>query len=219
MDYEKTLVSDFDGTMTDRDFFRLALEYLPLTAASFWENYEKGRMNHFDALSAIFAELRFPEEEMDALLARMELDEGITEACNRLHAHGWKLVIASAGCSWYIERLLAPLGIEAEIQANPGSFSEQQGLIMKPPLGSPFFSRETGIDKTRLVKAALEGGTVAFAGDGRPDIGPALLVHPSRRFAKGRLAEELTERGESYNRFQSWNEVVDGLLEGTFSDQ
>ena len=214
MDYEKTLVSDFDGTMTGRDFFRLALECLPAAAASFWERYEKGELSHFNALSAIFAELRFPKEEMDALLARMELDEGITSACTRLHAHGWRLVIASAGCSWYIERLLASLGIEAEIHANPGTFSEQQGLIMKPPLGSPYFSREIGIDKARLVKAALKGGTVAFAGDGRPDIGPALLVQPSRRYAKGRLAEELTKRGERFNRFQSWSGMVDSLLSG-----
>lgn len=212
MDLGKTLVTDFDGTMTGRDFFRVALECLPAAAASFWERYEAGEISHFEALAAIFAELRFPGEEMDALLARMELDEGITEACYRLHAHGWRLVIASAGCSWYIERLLAPLGIEAEIHANPGSFNEQHGLVMKPPLGSPFFSRETGIDKTRLVKAALEGGTVAFAGDGRPDLGPAVLVHPSRRFAKGRLAEELAKRGEGFNRFQSWSGMVDSLL-------
>jgi len=213
MDQERILVSDFDGTMTRRDFFRVALECLPESAASFWEQYEKGGMTHFEALAAIFAELRCPEEVMNSMLARMELDEGITSRCHRLQAHGWRLVIASAGCAWYIERLLAPLGIAPEIHANPGTFSEQHGLIMKPPLGSPFFSLETGIDKIRLVKAALEGGTVAFAGDGRPDIGPALLVHPSRRFAKGRLAEELTKRGEGFNRFLSWGEVVDKLLE------
>jgi 2-hydroxy-3-keto-5-methylthiopentenyl-1-phosphate phosphatase len=214
MAHEKILVSDFDGTMTGRDFFRLALECLPASATSFWERYEKGELSHFNALSAIFAELRFPEKEMDALLARMELDEGITSACNLLYAHGWRLVIASAGCSWYIEKLLAPLGIGAEIHANPGTFSKQQGLIMELPLSSPYFSRETGIDKVRLVQTYLGRGIVAFAGDSRPDLGPALLVHPSRRFAKGRLAEELSKRGEDFKIFHSWSKIIDQLLEG-----
>jgi 2-hydroxy-3-keto-5-methylthiopentenyl-1-phosphate phosphatase len=212
MAQEKILVSDFDGTMTERDFFRLALERLPQAAASFWERYEQGEITHFQALASIFAELRCPEKEMDALIFKMEPDQGILSACNRLKTQGWRLVIASAGCAWYIERILAPLGIEAEIHANPGRFSEQQGLIMELPLASPYFCRETGIDKTRLVQAALDHSVVAFAGDGRPDLGAALLVHPSIRFAKGRLAEELTKRGEVFTRFQSWSEMVEKLL-------
>ena len=212
MDQEKILVSDFDGTMTGRDFFRLALECLPVAASSCWEQYEKGEMSHLDALAAIFAELRWPEKEMDSLLTRTGLDEGIASAFKDLRAHGWQLFIASAGCSWYIERLLFPLGIEAEIHANPGRFSEQQGLIMELPLASPYFCRETGIDKTRLVQGVLGRGTVAFAGDSRPDLGPALLVHPSNRFAKGRLAEELAKRGESFKKFSTWSEMVNTLL-------
>jgi 2-hydroxy-3-keto-5-methylthiopentenyl-1-phosphate phosphatase len=212
---EKILVSDFDGTMTDRDFFRLALESLPQAAASFWESYEQGEITHFQALASIFSRLRCPESRVETLLTRMELNPGISTACNRLRSEGWRLVIASAGCAWYIERLLAPLGLEAEVHANPGRFSEQEGLIMELPFDSPYFCRETGIDKTRLVQAALGHSVVAFAGDGRPDLGPALLVPPSRRFAKGRLAEELAKKGESFQLFQSWSEMVDRLLEST----
>jgi 2-hydroxy-3-keto-5-methylthiopentenyl-1-phosphate phosphatase len=211
MKQEKILVSDFDGTMTDRDFFRLALECLPPAAASFWESYERGEITHFQALASIFAQLRCPESKIENLLTGMELDRGITTACDRLQAEGWRLVVASAGCAWYIEKLLGPLGIAAEIHANPGHFSEQEGLIMELPSSSPYLCQETGIDKTRLVQTALDRGIVAFAGDGRPDLGPALLVHPSRRFAKGRLAEELTKKGESFQRFHFWSEVVDML--------
>jgi 2-hydroxy-3-keto-5-methylthiopentenyl-1-phosphate phosphatase len=212
---EKILVTDFDGTMTDRDFFRLALDCLPRAAASFWEDYELGKISHFQALASIFSGLRCPESKIETLLTGMGLNQGITTACLRLRSEGWRLVIASAGCAWYIEKLLAPLGIVAEIHANPGHFSEQEGLILKPPFSSPYFCRETGIDKTRLVQTALGQGMVAFAGDGRPDLGPALLVHPSMRFAKGRLAEELTKQGESFQPFRSWSEMVDQLLETT----
>lgn len=212
---KKILVSDFDGTMTDRDFFRLALECLPQTAASFWEDYEQGKISHFQALATIFSGLRCPESKIISLLTEMGLSKGITADCRRLHREGWRLIIASAGCAWYIEKLLSPLGIEAEIHANPGHFSKQEGLIMQLPFSSPFFCRETGIDKTRLVQTTLGQGLVAFAGDGRPDLGPALLVHPSLRFAKGRLAEELTNKGESFQPFRSWSEMIDKLLETT----
>jgi hypothetical protein len=38
------------------------------------------------------------------------------------------------------------------------------------------------------------------------------MVHPSLRFVKERLAEELAKKGESFQRFQSWTEMVDKLL-------
>ena len=219
MEQEKILVSDFDGTMTSHDFYRVALEYLPVSAASIWERHERKEIGLFDALAAIFTQLRFSEAQMEVLLKRVELDVGIKKACNRLLDHGWRLVIASAGCAWYIEKLLTPLKIEAEIHANPGHFSEQGGLIMELPVASPYCCRETGIDKTRLVHAVLDHSIVAFAGDGPPDLAPALLVPPSLRFAKGVLAEELKERGEGFKRFQSWSEMVNSLLNGYTGDR
>jgi hypothetical protein len=46
----KILVSDFDGTMTELDFFRVALSHLPPGAAAPWERYEQGHTSHFAAL-------------------------------------------------------------------------------------------------------------------------------------------------------------------------
>ncbi len=139
MAQEKILVSDFDGTMTSLDFYQVALEYLPKTAASIWEAHKREEIGLFDALAGIFARLHCSEAQMEVLLKKVGLDVGIKKACNRLLDHGWRLVIASAGCAWYIEKLLAPLNIEAEIHANPGHFSEQEGLIMELPMRLPLF--------------------------------------------------------------------------------
>jgi len=38
----KILISDFDGTMTQRDFFRIAVSRLPPAAAAPWESCEQG---------------------------------------------------------------------------------------------------------------------------------------------------------------------------------
>lgn len=211
----KILISDFDGTMTERDFFRVALAHLPAGAEAPWECYEKGSARHFDALADIFSGLRVNAEELDAMLAEMRLEGGLVEALDTLKRGGWSLVIASAGCAFYIERILSRSGIKAYIHANPGDFIPGRGLFMKLPLRSPFFAAETGIDKGAVVSHYLDHGfDAAFAGDGRPDLAPALLVPPERRFARGWLAEELARRGEPFTSFARWRDIAGTLCGG-----
>jgi len=212
---KKILVSDFDGTMTERDFFRVALSHLPPLAAESWQRYEQGLSSHFDALAEIFSALKIDEQELDALLTAMQIESGLSDALDRLQSTGWSLVIASAGSTFYIERLLLRIGLKPLIHANPGDFIPGQGLFMKAPYQSPFFTPETGIDKAAVVRYYLElGFAAAFAGDGRPDLAPALLVPPERRFARGWLAEELDKRCEPFERFNKWSDIADCLAGG-----
>jgi 2-hydroxy-3-keto-5-methylthiopentenyl-1-phosphate phosphatase len=212
---DKILVSDFDGTMTERDFFRVALSHLPPKSATPWERYEQGLTSHFDAVAEIFSGLRVDEQEFDAMLAEMRVESGLSEAQARLRQGGWSLVIASAGCAFYIERILLRTGIKAAIHANPGDFIPGQGLFMKQPLQSPFFAAETGIDKAAVVRYYLDRGfDTAFAGDGRPDLAPALLVPPELRFARGWLAAELEIRNEPFVHFVRWRDIEGCLCGG-----
>jgi 2,3-diketo-5-methylthio-1-phosphopentane phosphatase len=212
----RVLVSDFDGTMTERDFFRVALSRLPPGSAEPWERYERGQESHFDALAEIFSGLRVDEMEFDAMLAEMLLESCLAETLDRLRQSGWAVVIASAGCSCYIEQILRQAGVAAVIHANPGEFIPGQGLFMKMPRQSPFFTAETGIDKGAVVRQYLDQGfDVAFAGDGRPDLAPVLLLPPERRFARGWLAEELESRSEPFVRFERWRDIAGYLCGGT----
>lgn len=206
---ERVLVSDFDGTMTERDFFRVVLAHLPPEAEAPWLRYEQGQTTHFDALAEIFSGLRVDEAEFDAMLEEMRVENGLVETLERLQRGGWSLTIASAGCSFYIERILSQVGIKAAIHANPGEFIPGRGLFMKPPRQSPFFAAETGIDKGAVVRHYLDQGfDAAFAGDGRPDLAPALLLPPERRFARGWLAGELERRREPFVRFERWCDIA-----------
>ncbi|MEQ8820756.1 MAG: MtnX-like HAD-IB family phosphatase [Sumerlaeia bacterium] len=209
-------VSDFDGTMTQRDFYGVVTErHTPPGAMRHWHAYENGEITHFEALKRIFAEIRATPKEIEAVLDTMDFDPGAAGAIADLRRNGWDLIVASAGCSWYIERLFARAGIEAEFHSNPGQFDEGGALRMELPTGSPFLEREHGIDKAAIVRSAMErDAMVAFAGDGRPDVEPALLVPPQRRFARGTLAELLDERGEPYQPYARWSDIVPRLLEG-----
>jgi 2,3-diketo-5-methylthio-1-phosphopentane phosphatase len=209
-----TLVTDFDGTITAYDFFNLVRESWPNPGEPDpWELYLGGQITHFEALRRIFIRVRCPEEAALRILERMAIDPTFPEAIDRLTRCGWKIVIASAGCQWYIDRLLGAARTKVEVHANPGAFSPSEGLVMSLPSGSAYFSAETGIDKLAIMRDALrDASRIAFAGDGRPDLAPALLAQPERRFARGWLAEELTTRQEPFQPLTNWRDLADHLL-------
>jgi 2,3-diketo-5-methylthio-1-phosphopentane phosphatase len=216
-DSRNVLVSDFDGTMTRRDFFKLAIEQLlPRDGPNFWNEYRAGRITHFEALQRYFAEIRASEADVLAVVDQMELDPGLPKAVAELQRAGWKVIVTSAGCDWYIRRLLSRAGVELEVHSNPGRFVPGRGLQMEMPVGSPFLSPSLGVDKAGIVRHHLElGRTVAFAGDGFPDEQPALLVPGCLRFAHGDLAVVLQEKGEAFQAFDSWSQIAHRLLCGT----
>lgn len=207
------LVTDYDGTLTRGDFFVEVLAHVHSPMVDrYWQQYVSGRRTHFAALQAIFAHLRGSADDVLRLARRAQPDPHAAAAIARLAAAGWQVVVVSAGCAWYIERMLAEQGIDVPVAANPGRFDPHHGLQMRLPAGSPFFSAQTGIDKAAVVRYALQRcRAVAFAGDGRPDLEAALLVDPARRFARGWLAEELHRRGETFTPFQWWSEIAGHL--------
>jgi 2,3-diketo-5-methylthio-1-phosphopentane phosphatase len=211
---QNVLVSDFDGTMTARDFFKLAIrQLLPADVTNFWREYRAGRITHFEALQRYFAEIRLDEADVLKVVDQMELDPALPQAVADLRQAGWQVIVTSAGCEWYIRRLLARAGVELEVHANPGSYVPGRGLRMELPVSSPFLSPTLGIDKARVVRQNLESGrTVAFAGDGFPDEEAARLVPGPMRFARGDLANVLRQHGEPFETFSVWSEIARRLI-------
>jgi 2-hydroxy-3-keto-5-methylthiopentenyl-1-phosphate phosphatase len=210
----RTLVSDFDGTLTRHDFFRRAVEGLmPPGVPDYWHDYLAGRLTHFEAMRLYYSSIRATEAETLAVVESLNLAPNLAEWVQRLHQKGWRMVIASAGCEWYIRYLLQRLGVDVEIHANPGRFLAGQGLLMELPTVSPYFSPTHGIDKAALVQVALQSSNrVAFAGDGYPDAPAARLVQPELRFATGALAQTLEQEGLPFRRFAHWAEVAQALV-------
>ncbi len=210
---QNILVSDFDGTITLFDFYDLVCQQFPDISGGYWHRYEAGELTHFEALRLIFAGIRAPESALLDIVARMQIDPDMAGSVARLRANGWGVAVASAGCDWYIRRLLAQANVSITVHANPGEYFPDKGLLMRLPEGSPFLSPELGVNKVAVVRDALgRYNQVAFAGDGRPDLAPALLVHPERRFAKAWLAKRLHEINEPFVPFDRWSEVAVHLL-------
>src|SRR5437762_5924830 len=86
------LVSDFDGTMTRHDFYKLAIESLiPPDTPDYWDKYRTGRITHFEVLRRYFATIRASEREVLALVDRMELGPELPAAVGTLRGAGWEV--------------------------------------------------------------------------------------------------------------------------------
>jgi 2-hydroxy-3-keto-5-methylthiopentenyl-1-phosphate phosphatase len=207
----KIFVSDYDGTITGKDFFSLLAErHLPANAPDYFAQYRAGRISHFEAMAAYFAFAPTDEQQLDELLAASQPDPDLGASAALLRRAGWELWVVSAGSSWYIERVLSRAGVTAIVYSNPGRLENGRGLVLeKPDPSSPYHSASEGVDKSAVVRHALRvADSVAFAGDGPPDLQPALLVRPELRFARGFLAEALRTRGEGFRPFARWSEIA-----------
>lgn len=215
MNKHRIFVTDFDGTMTDHDFYSLVVErLLPADIPDYWIDYRAGKVTHFEALQKYFAAIRAEEPSVLKLLDKMELDPNLRKSVSRLEEHDWKVVVASAGCAWYIDKLLDGAGVSLEVHANPGRFEPGRGLLMELPVESPFLSRLHGIHKAGIVRYFLEAGAVvAFAGDGFPDIDAAKLVAGELRFARRDLADVLRRDGEAFTTYRVWSDIAERLIE------
>lgn len=214
--FTSLLVTDFDGTLTERDFYQLALErFTPTETKYVWDRYLQKELTTFETLQGIFSAIRAKPGELVAALDDLQFDVGAAAALGRLRAGGWEVVVVSAGCEWYIQKILAKAGIQAVVHANPGEFSESGGLEMRIPSSSPYLSSRTGIDKAAIVREALQNyRDVAFAGNSAPDLEAARLVNDNRRFARTQLAELLDREHRPYHRFSRWSEIAEMLLAG-----
>lgn len=208
-------VSDFDGTITEIDFYTLiAQRYMPPDAPDYFAMYRAGELRHWEAMQGFFQHAPSDEAALDELMRDTNPDPELAECVQALEKAGWDLIIVSAGSLWYIERILAVAGVRAKVHSIPGEIVPGRGLQLSLPEGSAFFSPEVGVDKPGVVRDALRRyERVAFAGDGPPDLAPALLVQPELRFARSFLAEELRRRGEGFTHYSRWREVANALLQ------
>lgn len=207
----KIFISDYDGTITDKDFYSLLAErYIPTDTPDYFAQYREGRITHFEAMAAYFAFAPTGEDEIEELLEASQADPNLAASAALLQRAGWELLVVSAGSSWYVERVLRKAGVGATIYSNPGRLEKGLGLVLeKLDPSSPYHSASVGVDKSAVVRHALRvAEAVAFAGDGPPDLQPALLVRPELRFARGFLADALRDRGEAFRPYSRWSDIA-----------
>lgn len=206
-------VSDFDGTLTDKDFYHIIIDtYLQGWGRPFYEEWKKTKKINVEFLNKIFGSLEKTEEEILAEIHRIPLDEYAIKFIERVQKAGGEFYILSAGTSYYIDLLLSHRKIEGvKVISMPGVY-KNGGIEIIPDKESPYFSEVFGVDKGKVVEdLKKEFEMVFFAGDSEPDLGAAIGANVT--FAKSDLKKLLEKQQQEFISFENFGEVETYLQE------
>ena len=204
-------VSDFDGTITDDDFFAYtAKAYFDERALAPWRAFLAGEKTHFNALKEMFAQIHVPAGELNALIDSIRPDPDLESTWKVCRDKGAALYVCSAGNDYYIRRLTGSLmkKYQVTLVSNHGEYAPETGLVMTAPeRTSPYFDEKVGISKLKLVqKLKSDGFKVVFAGDGPPDMAPAQAADVV--FAKKFLLEACRSKGIKTEPFKNFKDIL-----------
>ena len=205
------LISDFDGTISKEDFFNMVIEkLLKKEDIKPWDDYVAGQITHFEALSRIFSKVRIPQNELDAFIDSIQIDEKFQEMLKLCGKLAIPVYICSAGMDYYILKRVSGLIKKYKITliANHARYFPETGFHLVPlPENSPYYCKEVGVDKEALVKTFKEQGYFTiFAGDGRPDIKAAKAADAV--FAKAALLELCKKGNIKTLNFENFGDII-----------
>ena len=205
---KRTLVVDFDGTITEQDL--LDAIALAFGDAEVYREVDEGLDDHTLTLNEVirreFEPVRAPLEDVQRwVLANVRVRPGFHEVVELARERGWRMVIVSSGFRELIEPILEREGLSGlEILSN---------TVDPDPAGWKvrFRVSETcevcGQPCKRSTAAALADGTeLVYVGDGYSDRCAAELA--DLVFARRGLASYLEERGVPFERFDDFHSVA-----------
>ncbi len=204
-------VSDFDGTISDDDFFSYTTRaYFDENALAPWREFLTGKKTHFLALKEMFAQLHVPTTDLHQLIDSIHVDPDLDKTWRYCHEKGVSLYVCSAGNDYYIRRLIGDLikKYDVTLVSNKGEYSAETGLVMTAPdESSPHYDKAVGISKLSVIeKLKSEGFFVVFAGDGPPDVEPAEKADVV--FAKKFLLNACREKGIKTEPFSNFGDIL-----------
>lgn len=199
-------VSDFDGTITNKDFYWEVIEQCYPEGKELYKQWKAGEMKDIDFLTQVFQSINLEEETLNQMIHSMSIDEAVPEFIKQVQKAGGDFYILSAGTDYYIKQFISHYHIDnVDVFANPGYF-EEQNIQLKIDPARPFYSERYGIDKSKVIQYLKQWyDVIYFIGDSEPDVHAA--VHANVNFAKGILPTLLDEKGIPNHPVESFKEV------------
>jgi 2-hydroxy-3-keto-5-methylthiopentenyl-1-phosphate phosphatase len=207
---ERTLVVDFDGTVTEDDLLDTIASRFgdPAIYREVEDGLHAGRLPLREVITREFRPVRRPLEEV----VRWELDNvrirpGFRELVGLARERGWRFVVVSSGFRELIDPILEREGVDVELHANRVD-ARPDGWRVRWNYADDCDA--CGESCKRAVAEELAGeGELVYVGDGYSDRCAAELA--DRVFARRALAAYLEERGVAYERFDDFHDVIRGL--------
>ena len=204
-------VSDFDGTISKKDFYHLVIEkYFP-EGKELFQQWKNGTIKDIDFLATVFTSIHKEEAQIVEDILTLEIDEFVPSFIKEVQRNSGDFYVLSAGTDYYIKHILKKHNVEDVIVfSNEGEFRENN-VYMNIDQNDWKYSERYGIDKSKVIqKLKEEYETVHFIGDSEPDSHPAAFADLT--FAIGPLQTLLKEKGIHYVPVEDFSEVRSFLV-------
>ena len=207
------LISDFDGTISKKDFFYMVIDSLlkdKQDALAPWQDYLAGKIKHIDALTGIFSQIHLTQRELDEFISTIEVDSYFYDTAKYCKNKNIPFYICSAGTNYYIKKRISDSLSKYNIIliSNDATYSQQDGMkLVAPEQNSPYYNSNTGISKQAIVqKLKGEGFFTIYAGDGKPDFKSAQIADVV--FAKDMLLELCKGKNIETKPFNDFKDIL-----------
>ena len=210
MNQKLALVSDFDGTISHKDFFDCVVEkLLNDNALDAWRKYLSGEKTHFDALKEIFSKIRISENDFYNFILNLGVDRKFFKVCDLCKKSGIPIYICSGGCDYYIRVMIGKEidNYDIKLITNYSFYSSAMGLVMRRlPKTEKYYDYDVGVSKAAVVEdVKSQGYKVIYCGDGRPDFEAA--KEADTVFARSVLLEFCKKDGVVTEKFDDFDDV------------
>jgi 2,3-diketo-5-methylthio-1-phosphopentane phosphatase len=200
-------ISDFDGTLTDEDFYFVIMKkFLGEKGREIYRDWTSGKMTVFEFLKVIFGSTNESEEEILKAVKDIKFDTYAKNFIKSVREANGDFLILSAGCNYYISKLLEYLEIkDVKVISNNGAYEDGR-IIMTADKNSPFYSETYGVDKALVVEHYKKlYPKLYYAGDSEPDFNASKKADIT--FARGHLQKMLQSSGHTFVAVDNFNEV------------
>jgi 2-hydroxy-3-keto-5-methylthiopentenyl-1-phosphate phosphatase len=206
----RTLVVDFDGTVTEQDLLDTIASRFgdPEVYREVDEGLDEGRLSLREVITREYEPVTKPLEEIVSWeLDNVTIRPGFRELVQLANEQGWRFVIVSSGFHELIEPILEHEGVQVELHANR--------VDPRPEGWRVLWQYDATCDscgescKRSIVQKFAGDGELVYVGDGYSD--RCAAEASDRVFATKGLAGYLDERGIPYERFDDFHDVARGL--------
>ncbi|MCX8130961.1 MAG: MtnX-like HAD-IB family phosphatase [Clostridia bacterium] len=206
-------VSDFDGTLTSKDFYHIVIEkYLGDKGRELYFNWKKTRKINVEFLNKIFGSTDLSERDLLEEILKIPIDDNAAGFMRKVKDAGGDFYIVSAGTSYYINILLNHLQIKDAHVISMNGVYKNGGIEIVPDPSSDHYSEVFGLDKRKVVEGLRKDyGYIFFAGDSEPDLGAAKAADTV--YARGELSELLAREGIPFIPFTDFYQIEKDLVE------
>jgi 2,3-diketo-5-methylthio-1-phosphopentane phosphatase len=204
----EVFVSDFDGTITNRDFYWIVIDkYLDESVKELYIKWQDGKMRDIEFLSYVFGNINQPLDVIKRDILSIPIDDTAIKFIDYFTKNRGDFYILSAGCDFYINLLLEELNLKNSVKVISNfSYFEDGNIILKPDNTLPYYSDIYGIDKGKAIDNIRENyDFIYFAGDSRPDI--LASKNADMVFAKSKLIDFLKAESIEHFAFESFANI------------